>query len=81
QAKGIQPTIQVSGGEAHVESDTQVRETDLPKHLENLGDSGITGDRIVSRLNQDNQLLHAYNLLRGSQLLTRSDGPRSLISP
>lgn len=81
QAKGIQPTIQISGGEAHVESDTQVRETDLPKHLENLGDSGITGDRIVSRLNQDNQLLHAYNLLRGSQLLTRSDGPRSLISP
>ncbi len=81
QAKGIQPTIQVSGGEAHVESDTQVRETDLPKHLENLGDSGMNGDRIVSRLNQDNQLLHAWNLLRGSQLLTRSDGPRSLISP
>ncbi|HAN80237.1 MAG TPA: peptidase S41, partial [Gammaproteobacteria bacterium] len=81
QAKGIQPTIQVSGGKAHIESDTQVRETDLPKHLENAGDAGITGDRVVNRLNQDNQLLHAYNLLRGTQLLTRSDEPRSLISP
>ncbi len=81
QAKGIQPTIQVSGGQAHIESDTQVRETDLPKHLENLGDVGIRDDRVANRLNQDNQLLHAYNLLRGSQLLTGSDGPRSRISP
>lgn len=81
QAKGIQPTIQVSGGEAPIESDSQVRETDLPKHLENAENADISSDRVINSLTQDNQLLHAYNLLRGSQLLTRSDGPRSLISP
>lgn len=81
QAKGIQPTIQVSGGEALIESDTQMRETDLPKHLENTENMDIINDSVVKRLAQDNQLLHAYNLLRGSQLLSRSDGPRSLISP
>ena len=81
QAKGIQPTIQVSGGEAPIESDSQVRETDLPKHLGNAENAEISSDRVINSLTQDNQLLHAYNLLRGSQLLTRSDGPQSLISP
>jgi carboxyl-terminal processing protease len=81
QAKGIQPTIQISGGEAPIESDTQLRETDLPKHLENAENADLKSNRVIKLLTQDNQLLHAHTLLRGSQLLTRSDGPRSLILP
>ncbi len=71
QATGIQPTIQVSEGEALIESDTRIREADLPKHLENASKQSGSGDKIVDRLTEDNQLLHAYNLLRGSQLLVR----------
>lgn len=71
QATGIQPTIQVSEGEALIESDTRIREADLPKHLENASKQSGNSDKIVDRLTEDNQLLHAYNLLRGSQLLVR----------
>jgi carboxyl-terminal processing protease len=71
QATGIQPTIQVSEGEALIESDTRIREADLPKHLENASEQSSNSDKIVDRLTEDNQLLHAYNLLRGSQLLIR----------
>ena len=71
QATGIQPTIQVSEGEAVVEPDTRIRESDLPKHLENNGTQSSNNERIVDRLTEDNQLLQAYNLLRGSQLLLR----------
>ncbi|MEC9076658.1 MAG: S41 family peptidase [Pseudomonadota bacterium] len=71
QAKGIQPTIQVSEGEALIETDTRIREADLPKHLENVSEQSGSSDKIVDRLTKDNQLLHAYNLLRGSQLLIR----------
>jgi carboxyl-terminal processing protease len=71
QATGIQPTIQVSEGEALIESDTRIREADLPKHLENASKHFSNSDKIVDRLTEDNQLLHAYNLLRGSQLLIR----------
>ena len=71
QATGIQPTIQVSEGEALIETDTRIREADLPKHLENVGEQSGSGNKIVDRLTEDNQLLQAYNLLRGSQLLIR----------
>jgi carboxyl-terminal processing protease len=71
QATGIQPTIQVSEGKALIESDTRIREADLPKHLENGGKQSGNSNKIVNRLTEDNQLLHAYNLLRGSQLLVR----------
>ena len=71
QATGIQPTIQVSAGEALIETDTQIREADLPKHLENASEQPGSSDKIVDRLTEDNQLRHAYNLLRGSQLLIR----------
>jgi carboxyl-terminal processing protease len=71
QATGIQPTIQVSEGEALIESDTRIREADLPKHLENASKQYSNSNKIVDRLTEDNQLLHAYNLLRGSQLLIR----------
>jgi carboxyl-terminal processing protease len=71
QATGIQPTIQVSAGEALIETDTRIREADLPKHLENASEQSGSNDKIVDRLTEDNQLLHAYNLLRGSQLLIR----------
>jgi carboxyl-terminal processing protease len=71
QATGIQPTIQVSEGEALIESDTRIREVDLPKHLENASKQSGNSEKIVDRLTEDNQLLHAYNLLRGSQLLIR----------
>ena len=71
QATGIQPTIQVSEGEALIETDTRIREADLPKHLENASEQSGSSDKIVDRLTDDNQLLHAYNLLRGSQLLIR----------
>jgi carboxyl-terminal processing protease len=71
QATGIQPTIQVSKGKALIESDTRIREADLPKHLENASKQSGNSDKIVDRLTADNQLLHAYNLLRGSQLLVR----------
>ena len=71
QATGIQPTIQVSEGEALIETDTRIREADLPKHLENVSEQSGSSDKIVDRLTEDNQLLHAYNLLRGSQLLIR----------
>lgn len=71
QATGIQPTIQVSEGEALIESDTRIREADLPKHLENASKQTGNSEKIVDRLTEDNQLLHAYNLLRGSQLLIR----------
>ena len=71
QATGIQPTIQVSKGEALIESDTRIREADLPKHLENASKQSSNSNKIVDRLTEDNQLLHAYNLLRGSQLLIR----------
>jgi len=71
QATGIQPTIQVSEGKALIESDTRIREADLPKHLENASKQSGNSDKIVDRLTEDNQLLHAYNLLRGSQLLVR----------
>ncbi len=71
QATGIQPTIQVSAGEALIETYTQIREADLPKHLENASEQSGSSDKIVDRLTEDNQLLHAYNLLRGSQLLIR----------
>ena len=71
QATGIQPTIQVSAGEALIETDTRIREADLPKHLENASEQSGSSDKIVDRLTEDNQLLHAYNLLRGSQLLIR----------
>ncbi len=71
QATGIQPTIQVSEGEALIETDTRIREADLPKHLENDSEQSGSSDKIVDRLTEDNQLLHAYNLLRGSQLLIR----------
>ena len=71
QATGIQPTIQVSEGEALIETDTRIREADLPKHLENASGQSGSSDKIVDRLTEDNQLLHAYNLLRGSQLLIR----------
>ena len=70
-ATGIQPTIQVSEGEALIETDTRIREADLPKHLENASEQSGSSDKIVDRLTEDNQLLHAYNLLRGSQLLIR----------
>ncbi len=71
QATGIQPTIQVSEGEALIKSDTRIREADLPKHLENASKQSGNSEKIVDRLTEDNQLLHAYNLLRGSQLLIR----------
>ncbi len=71
QATGIQPTIQVSEGEALIETDTRMREADLPKHLENASEQARSSDKIADRLTEDNQLLHAYNLLRGSQLLVR----------
>ncbi len=71
QATGIQPTIQVSEGGAVVEPDTRIRESDLPKHLENNGTQSSNHERIGDRLTEDNQLLQAYNLLRGSQLLLR----------
>ena len=71
QATGIQPTIQVSEGEALIETDTRIREADLPKHLENASGQSGSSDKIVDRLTEDNQLLHAYNLLRGSRLLIR----------
>ena len=71
QATGIQPTIQVSEGEALIETDTRIREADLPKHLENASEQSESSDKIVDQLTEDNQLLHAYNLLRGSQLLIR----------
>lgn len=71
QATGIQPTIQVSEGEALIKTDTRIREADLPKHLENASEQSGSSDKIVDRLTEDNQLLHAYNLLRGSQLLIR----------
>jgi carboxyl-terminal processing protease len=71
QATGIQPTIQVSEGEALIETDTRIREADLPKHLENASEQSGSSNKIVDRLTEDNQLLHAYNLLRGSQLLIR----------
>lgn len=71
QATGIQPTIQVSEGEALIETDTRIREADLPKHLENASEQSGSSYKIVDRLTEDNQLLHAYNLLRGSQLLVR----------
>ena len=71
QATGIQPTIQVSEGEALIETDTRIREADLPKHLENVSEQARSSAKIVDRLTEDNQLLHAYNLLRGSQLLIR----------
>ena len=71
QATGIQPTIRVSEGEALIETDTRIREADLPKHLENTSEQSGSSDKIVDRLTEDNQLLHAYNLLRGSQLLIR----------
>ena len=71
QATGIQPTIQVSEGEALIETDTRIREADLPKHLENVSEQSGSSDKIVDQLTKDNQLLHAYNLLRGSQLLIR----------
>ncbi|MDC3058168.1 S41 family peptidase [Litorivicinus sp.] len=71
QATGIQPTIQVSEGEALIETDTRIREADLPKHLENVSEQSGSGNKIVDRLTEDNQLLQAYNLLRGSQLLIR----------
>ena len=70
QATGIQPTIQVSGGDALIESDVRTREADLPKHLENTTtDTEI--ETLNARLEADNQLLHGYNLLRGAQLLVR----------
>lgn len=71
QATGIQPTIQVSEGEALIETDTRIREADLPKHLENASEQSESSNKIVDRLTEDNQLLHAYNLLRSSQLLIR----------
>lgn len=71
QATGIQPTIQVSEGGALIETDTRIREADLPKHLENVSEQARSSAKIVDRLTEDNQLLHAYNLLRGSQLLIR----------
>ena len=71
QATGIQPTIRVSEGEALIETDTRIREADLPKHLENTSEQSGSSHKIVDRLTEDNQLLHAYNLLRGSQLLIR----------
>ena len=71
QATGIQPTIQVSEGEALIETDTRIREADLPKHLENVSEQSGSSNKIVDRLTEDNQLLQAYNLLRGSQLLIR----------
>ncbi len=70
QATGIQPTIQVSGGDALIESDSRTREADLPKHLENR-EKNAESDDLYARLEADNQLLHAYNLLRGAQLLVR----------
>ena len=70
QATGIAPTIQVSEGDAMIESDLRTREADLPKHLENESDVEAL-DALEERLAEDNQLLHAYNLLRGSQLLNR----------
>jgi len=70
QATGIQPTIQVSGGDALIESDSRTREADLPKHLENQ--NAHSGENtLTARLEADNQLLHGYNLLRGAQLLVR----------
>lgn len=70
QATGIQPTIQVSEGDAVIESDLRTREADLPKHLEN-NMTVEEMDALEDRLTADNQLLHAYNLLRGAQLLNR----------
>ncbi len=70
QATGIQPTIQVTGGDALIETDRRTREADLPDHLENA--SGETeGDGLSERLAGDNQLVHAFNLLRGAQILSR----------
>ena len=71
QATGIQPTIHVAGGEALIDSDRTTREVDLPSHLENADDSITMDTDTKERLEKDNQLLHAYNLLRGAQILAR----------
>lgn len=70
QATGIQPTMQVAGGESVIESDAHLRESDLPQHLENtVQDTDHV--ELLARFKEDNQLLHAFNLLRGAQLLAR----------
>lgn len=70
QATGIQPTIQVTGGDALIESDLRTREADLPKHLENATGE-MAENELSERFSGDNQLVHAFNLLRGAQLLAR----------
>lgn len=71
QATGIQPNIEVSEGTPLAVSRTGIREADLVKHIENNSVSKLTDKNKSSRLTEDNQFFHAYNLLRGSQLLIR----------
>ncbi len=71
QATGIQPTIEVSEGKPLAGFRTGIREADLTKHIQNSNESELTDEKKSSRLTEDNQFFHAYNLLRGSQLLLR----------
>lgn len=71
QAQGIVPTIAVKAGPVNSDLEIeQVREADLPKHLENDGPSARQ-DTAVDELQEDNQLWQALQLLASAQLLNR----------
>lgn len=71
QAQGIIPTISAKAGKVVEQNETdQVREADLPKHLEN-GASTTPQDSVSDDVREDNQLWQALQLLNSAQLLNR----------
>ena len=74
QAQGIIPTIAAKAGRVEeLDESEQVREADLPKHLEN-GVSTKTRTPLAEDLREDNQLWQALQLLNSAQLLHRLNG-------
>jgi len=71
QAKGISPTFFVPKGKETTIPDTRIREADLPKHLKNSSTTEMTEVTETEWFKSDNQLLYAYNLIRGTQILKR----------
>ena len=71
QAKGISPTFFVPKGKETTIPDTRIREADLPKHLKNSSTTEMTEATETEWFKNDNQLLYAYNLIRGMQILKR----------
>lgn len=74
QAEGIVPDITVDQvTKLEVREDEQLREADLPRHLDNENGSSDNGDQSTSLAQEDYPLAQALSILKGMVLARRPD--------